>query len=214
MVSRHNRRGFTLIELLVVIAIIAILAAILFPVFAKAREKARQSSCSSNAKQLGTAVMQYVQDYDELLPRCYFATPAGNKHWAMVLEPYCKSVQMFDCPSYNFKWNGLWSETMSYGFTCTAEGTSIALAQINKPAETILLADGTNFRVKPFGNTLFEGATSTARTCGPRHNEMANTAFVDGHVKSWTKQTIETLAATEDGTTLTGNNQFIYFNLY
>src|ERR1041385_3748666 len=63
-----NKRGFTLIELLVVIAIIAILAAILFPVFAQAREKARQTSCLSNEKQLGLAVMQYLQDYDELLP--------------------------------------------------------------------------------------------------------------------------------------------------
>ena len=70
----HNRRGFTLIELLVVIAIIAILAAILFPVFAKAREKARQSSCSSNAKQLCLASMQYMQDYEQSIRRCTTAT--------------------------------------------------------------------------------------------------------------------------------------------
>ncbi|MEN6404264.1 MAG: prepilin-type N-terminal cleavage/methylation domain-containing protein, partial [Armatimonadia bacterium] len=67
------KRGFTLIELLVVIAIIAILAAILFPVFAKAREKARQTSCLNNCKQLGTAIVQYCQDYDERMPKCYTA---------------------------------------------------------------------------------------------------------------------------------------------
>ncbi|MFH1910322.1 MAG: prepilin-type N-terminal cleavage/methylation domain-containing protein, partial [bacterium] len=72
-----RKRGFTLIELLVVIAIIAILAAILFPVFAKAREKARQTSCLSNLKQIDLAVLQYAQDYDEMMPRsCGYTTPA------------------------------------------------------------------------------------------------------------------------------------------
>ncbi|MGE5530650.1 MAG: prepilin-type N-terminal cleavage/methylation domain-containing protein, partial [Bacteroidota bacterium] len=86
-----SRRGFTLIELLVVIAIIAILAAILFPVFAKAREKARQSSCLSNTKQIGLSMMQYIQDYDEQLPKHYFQTPAGVNIASIitVLAPYC-----------------------------------------------------------------------------------------------------------------------------
>ncbi len=72
------RRGFTLIELLVVIAIIAILAAILFPVFAKAREKARQSSCLSNMKQIVLGTMQYAQDYDERLPMRWLATDSAG----------------------------------------------------------------------------------------------------------------------------------------
>ncbi|HEY3332772.1 MAG TPA: DUF1559 domain-containing protein [Capsulimonadaceae bacterium] len=86
--------GFTLIELLVVIAIISILAAILFPVFAKAREKARQTSCASNMKQLGIAELQYVQDYDELYPGSSFY---GNG-WAYPLYPYVKSTGAFACP--------------------------------------------------------------------------------------------------------------------
>ncbi|MCC7495797.1 MAG: DUF1559 domain-containing protein [Fimbriimonadaceae bacterium] len=97
-------RGFTLIELLVVIAIIAILAAILFPVFAKAREKARQSSCLSNEKQAGLAVLQYVSDYDETFPQHYYypnntSSAGGYAHWTGTASPYVKNVQIFVCPS-------------------------------------------------------------------------------------------------------------------
>lgn len=92
-------RGFTLIELLVVIAIIAILAAILFPVFAKAREKARQTSCTSNEKQLALAVLQYVQDYDErfLIGNNNGTSPAGEG-WAGELYSYVKSTGVYACP--------------------------------------------------------------------------------------------------------------------
>ena len=102
--SARARRGFTLIELLVVIAIIAILAAILFPVFAKAREQARKTSCLSNMKQIGLGIMQYKQDYDEKFPMAYFyvngATSAGGYvHWTGSMQPYIKSEQLFVCPS-------------------------------------------------------------------------------------------------------------------
>lgn len=97
--KRNN--GFTLIELLVVIAIIAILAAILFPVFAQAREKARQASCLSNEKQICLAVMQYVQDYDETMPPALMAYEWGNwSHtWLTLSEPYTKTYAVFHCPS-------------------------------------------------------------------------------------------------------------------
>src|ERR1700722_2847408 len=98
-----RRNGFTLIELLVVIAIIAILAAILFPVFAKAREKARQTSCASNEKQLGLAFLQYTQDYDEtticgssLNSLTWYI--CGGIGWAGPLYPYIKSQAVFACP--------------------------------------------------------------------------------------------------------------------
>src|ERR1700733_12377722 len=90
-----GQRAFTLIELLVVIAIIAILAAILFPVFAQAREKARQTSCLSNEKQLALAAVQYTQDYDEMWP---IASTGGQYGWAGKLYAYVKSVQVFQCP--------------------------------------------------------------------------------------------------------------------
>jgi prepilin-type N-terminal cleavage/methylation domain-containing protein/prepilin-type processing-associated H-X9-DG protein len=95
-------RGFTLIELLVVIAIIAILAAILFPVFAQARESARKSSCLSNMKQLGTALMMYAQDYDgTLMQTSWEKSPSFNfqVHWSYILQPYVKNVAIFACPS-------------------------------------------------------------------------------------------------------------------
>jgi prepilin-type N-terminal cleavage/methylation domain-containing protein/prepilin-type processing-associated H-X9-DG protein len=106
-----RRDGFTLIELLVVIAIIAILAAILFPVFAQARDKARQSACLSNTKQMGTAILMYAEDYDETLPRYWddIVGEPNNKgtapnpnplgYWHNQIQPYIKNYNVFICPS-------------------------------------------------------------------------------------------------------------------
>jgi prepilin-type N-terminal cleavage/methylation domain-containing protein/prepilin-type processing-associated H-X9-DG protein len=113
MALHHGRKAFTLIELLVVIAIIAILAAILFPVFAQAREKGRATACLSNMKQIGLATMMYAQDHDELLPYCYAYT-AGNKQlfwWQDLIAPYVKNDTVFTCPNVDKKahqsWNSL-----------------------------------------------------------------------------------------------------------
>jgi prepilin-type N-terminal cleavage/methylation domain-containing protein len=97
-----KRTGFTLIELLVVIAIIAILAAILFPVFAQAREKARQASCTSNVKQLSLGIMQYTQDYDETMPFGYMYNIPNTTmlwYWQDLIRPYVKNEQVYTCPS-------------------------------------------------------------------------------------------------------------------
>jgi len=97
----HSQRGFTLIELLVVIAIIAILAAILFPVFARAREQARKASCASNLKQMGLACHMYAQDYDEFLPCDSYACNSSTTHARLVgqILPYIKNTQVMYCPS-------------------------------------------------------------------------------------------------------------------
>src|SRR5881275_859293 len=96
----RQKRGFTLIELLVVIAIIAILAAILFPVFAQAREKARQATCMSNSKQWGLGSMMYIQDYDETFPKAYNLVDGKAAAWYTLLQPYVKNTQLVNCPSH------------------------------------------------------------------------------------------------------------------
>jgi prepilin-type N-terminal cleavage/methylation domain-containing protein/prepilin-type processing-associated H-X9-DG protein len=97
-----QKKGFTLIELLVVIAIIAILAAILFPVFAKAREKARQTTCLNNQKQIGIALMAYVQDYDEIYPSSWLTDSSYSIYYSSYVDqlmPYMKSKDIWVCPS-------------------------------------------------------------------------------------------------------------------
>lgn len=114
--------AFTLIELLIVIAIIAILAAILFPVFARARENARRSSCQSNLKQIGIGLLQYIQDFDETLPRHAFG-PSGdtatsnatNYKWMDAIFPYVKSEQIFNCPSDSNRSAYYQQQTGNYG---------------------------------------------------------------------------------------------------
>jgi len=101
---KNSRKAFTLIELLVVIAIIAILAAILFPVFARARENARRASCQSNLKQIGIGIMMYVQDYDEKMPFNYNYLDTAHTslaRWQDLIQPYIKSYQIIVCPSYS-----------------------------------------------------------------------------------------------------------------
>src|SRR5690349_25055985 len=101
MRRNHHRSAFTLIELLVVIAIIAILAAILFPVFAQAREKARQASCLSNTKQLGLGIYQYIQDYDDTLPMGGYNWLGSGSRWYRDIYPYVKNAGILVCPSKN-----------------------------------------------------------------------------------------------------------------
>jgi len=191
-----KKRGFTLIELLVVIAIIAILAAILFPVFAKAREKARQSSCLSNMKQIGLGVMQYVQDYDERFPRgSGYTAPAtliaNYGEWYMTCEPYMKNTQIMHCPSSSNT-----NRIYSGGSSSTALGYAVdytrntfidhndPLALLKEPASQIFLAEGTNNYMRWRCNTS-EG-TNYAWLSYQRHNDGCNYLYVDGHTK-WAK---------------------------
>jgi prepilin-type N-terminal cleavage/methylation domain-containing protein/prepilin-type processing-associated H-X9-DG protein len=187
-----RRAGFTLIELLVVIAIIAILAAILFPVFAKAREKARQASCLSNCRQWGTAIMSYCQDYDETVAPDYIAysgtSPAYNL-WYNLHQPYIKNTQISRCPSSNGPaYGGSWSGT-DYGYNSNLcpDNVGCALASIAYPAETLVLADSdwtrstTDYAGSNSWNLLY--AYHQSRFIPQRHNNGANIVYCDGHAK-------------------------------
>ncbi len=154
---RSRRSGFTLIELLVVIAIIAILAAILFPVFAQAREKARSAACLSNVKQLASAVLMYTQDYDELLPHHAadvqdFLNPAVAPTWQRGTLPYIKNDKVFFCPSSpqaptqpENATNRLWPRSSYQGNCVVISRTGTALARIPNPAD-ILFAQENFFK--------------------------------------------------------------------
>lgn len=149
-----RRRAFTLIELLVVIAIIAILAAILFPVFARAREKARMMACLSNVKQLALGVMQYAQDYDERIPVAGYAVQ-NRGSWMYQIYPYVKSTQVYNCPDVGDvqfvpKLGNAGVGRTCYGWNSglTASGSSVAavqvgysLADLPHASETIIIGE-------------------------------------------------------------------------
>jgi prepilin-type N-terminal cleavage/methylation domain-containing protein/prepilin-type processing-associated H-X9-DG protein len=159
--SRVTRRGFTLIELLVVIAIIALLAAILFPVFARARESARKSSCSNNLKQIVLAATQYSQDYDELVCSSYgggYTDPVagGTVYWMGLVAPYLKNIQVLQCPSgprFN-ETNPRNPQLSNYGHQHNNLGWGLpapALTDFQTPSSTIYFSDVGRYNAGPSG---------------------------------------------------------------
>ncbi len=192
--SGRRRAAFTLIELLVVIAIIAILAAILFPVFAKAREKARQVSCLSNNKQLGLGIMQYVQDYDETfpcgnMPSDIGALYGGGAGWANQVYTYVKSEAVYVCPD-DQGYNGTTIESYAINENLTSgakvdgnntpQGGALSIAACGAPASTVLLGEthacGQYTRVTVAGELTSPAITgfSWAGTGGPGLNVASN----------------------------------------
>jgi len=202
-----KRRGFTLIELLVVIAIIAILAAILFPVFARAREKARQTSCLSNLKQIGLGIEMYVGDYDERYPISggYLGSaevPRG--YFIFAIEPYVNNDQIWECPSdpsptsaafggrtivasygYNLVFPGDGYSSYNADRWSTGSWNPLKKAQIKDPTALWVFSDCyitypyslTHLRATVGGNPWYE------TPYGPEHNGGLNFAFADGHAK-------------------------------
>ena len=210
------KNAFTLIELLVVIAIIAILAAILFPVFGRARENARRSSCQSNLRQIGLGVLQYTQDYDEkMVPTFVGANDAnasnGFRAWGALVQPYIKSAQVFACPSNT-------SNTLIFGNGGTAlDGTVIRRSYNTLDASYAALQPGylgarslASFASVSQCIMAFDSNRDYAQSddspgqlgdstfgIGPNsggHLGMANFLFVDGHVKS-----LKPIATTANG---------------
>jgi prepilin-type N-terminal cleavage/methylation domain-containing protein/prepilin-type processing-associated H-X9-DG protein len=185
-----RRSGFTLIELLVVIAIIAILAAILFPVFARAREKARQSSCLSNMKQIALGHLMYAQDYDEriVFNMGYFNSdnlnPPRSMWWYMRLQPYIKNEQILLCPSMSDHTHSVGGGS-TQNYECDyAMNTFIdnqPLANVDAPAATVLNCERANTYVRIYNPG---GSTNNAyHAMTWRHNDGSNFSFADGHAK-------------------------------
>ncbi|MFO8082540.1 MAG: DUF1559 domain-containing protein [Armatimonadota bacterium] len=183
--------------------IIAILAAILFPVFARAREKARQTSCLSNVKQIGLGMNMYLQDYDESFPHRALPTggtveypngsTSGTMYWYMAIYPYINNVQIFSCPSYSAgRWHGgPTSAQISYGYNrglCHNNSRPpITLAEVTYPAETAMIADTAYAPSPPRDasamNYVFYSRLYYRTFIDARHNEGANMAYADGHAK-------------------------------
>ncbi|MCS7208832.1 MAG: DUF1559 domain-containing protein [Fimbriimonadales bacterium] len=209
-VNASRVRGFTLIELLVVIAIIAILAAILFPVFAQAREKARQTSCLSNLRQIGMAGLMYAQDYEErLFP---FAYDDWSHYWwgyvdrtnrrldtkRSFLYPYMRNAEIKACPSFrenpSYQY-GLLGYGYNYAYLSPIDPNTyallppVSLAQIKTVAETAWIADSAQWRTWGQGAPVFEGTgfleppSLNNPTFHGRHNGMGNVLWCDGHAK-------------------------------
>jgi prepilin-type N-terminal cleavage/methylation domain-containing protein len=168
----QRRIAFTLIELLVVIAIVTVLAAILFPVFATAREKARQTTCASNLKQLGLAFLQYVEDSDETFPRGLASYRSYGVGWAGQIYPYVNSGAVYTCPDDLFKPAQGYTR-LSYIYNVdiptTAEansgtgGAAGALARMNNPTATVLLYEGTRMQINlraPDGDDAYPNAAA------------------------------------------------------
>jgi prepilin-type N-terminal cleavage/methylation domain-containing protein/prepilin-type processing-associated H-X9-DG protein len=193
------RRGFTLIELLVVIAIIAILAAILFPVFARAREKARQTSCLSNVKQIALSADMYTTDYDECYPMSLYLGGMQVITFYHEIMPYMKNNQILQCPSEADRIRmseiqallpvplapGLTSVGYNGNYAIFEDGDlpglttavpPISQGELPFPAETFIMGDG-EIELSP---TLFNSPVV------PAHNEGFNANYADGHAK-WTK---------------------------
>jgi len=181
----QRRRGFTLIELLVVVAIISILAAILFPVFAKAREKARQSACNMNLRQLSMGLMQYAQDYSDTLPNYYWAEgEAGNPWsatWFAAVYPYAKSIAVYECPTSPIKGHQTWDVwvwgpfadtlyTNNYGYNEIIGNWQggLSLTRLSASTDTVLLADSSSSWIGGYWSLVWPDRAFLRRVAGAR----------------------------------------------
>ncbi len=196
---RSRPLGFTLIELLVVMAIISILGAILFPVFSRAKEKARQTACMSNLRQLGAATMMYAQDYDGTYPMSAYLAGTCVATFNFQIEPYVKNRQLVQCPTEPEAMD----QVAMFGFLPPCPGTP---QYVSYSTNMSVIADGFMPPAKPVHESsiprpadtivLYDGNVTDSyprvQPVQPRHNGMFNANYADGHARA--------LSATSDGT--------------
>lgn len=213
MLHPRKASGFTLIELLVVIAIIAILAAILFPVFAQAREKARAITCLSNLKNIGTGAMMYVQDYDEMCVPPASGPSSSQTYWPVLVKPYIKNTQVFWCPGLGTPNTTGYSENivgLISHYAINAWGASEYYSpplnpwpirnytSQDRPAERVWFMDLLYWNAalgKSYAWGYFRFETQTlasdrATNFDARHQEGVNVCFLDGHAKYVKKSSV------------------------
>lgn len=189
--NKYKWLAFTLVELLVVVAIIALLAAIMFPVFANAREKARQSTCASNLRQLATAMTMYSHDNDEVYPWTdHYAgvpSPTYGYYWQALIYPYVNSSQVYLCPTsdqnadgYNPRMDQPVFDKATYSINVLAFPDDIGTpaSSIPQPSRLIMLGDSDAGPIGPPHYLFRFYMYSTGR-----HSGGCNLAFADGHVK-------------------------------
>jgi prepilin-type N-terminal cleavage/methylation domain-containing protein/prepilin-type processing-associated H-X9-DG protein len=193
--SQRARRGFTLLELLIVIAILTVLAAILFPVLAQGRERARRASCLSNGRQLGLAFLQYAQDFDEYYPLTVHA--GENFSWTQTIDPYLRNKQVFRCPAdLSANWSApVTPRKTSYFLNVYMRGTGAygKLSSVMSPANVIYIAESADDRTDDhFHPTQWGRATNfawnaardeTTEIALRRHQGGFNAVYADGHCK-------------------------------
>jgi prepilin-type N-terminal cleavage/methylation domain-containing protein/prepilin-type processing-associated H-X9-DG protein len=176
------RKGFTLIELLVVIAIIAILAAILFPVFARAREKARQTSCANNLSQIGRGTWLYLQDWDDSFPDATASVMQGRP-WMDQLKTYTGTKDLTRCPDDDSDFGPTSKRLTSYVLNNYFTGGR-SLSDVKNPVNLIYAAEAADNLTGDHYHPG-RGADNMRRELATkRHDGLANYLFVDGHVKA------------------------------
>lgn len=220
--SASRKGGFTLIEILIVISIIAILSAILFPTFARTRETARRASCASNLKFIGIGLMQYVHDYDEVMPDTEDGVDETDPipTWVDRIQNYTISEEIFECPSAKElkyktrtvgKYGGYGLNQAYYNYSDAAakpptsefgSGHTITLSDLEVPSATVWAGDTNGSYVIGWGDTMPAIDTLAPRTLGDadknyvaieRHAGRVNILWCDGHVKA---MSLDTLAKT------------------
>ena len=182
---RETKSGFTLIELLIVVAIIGIIAALLFPAFGRARENARRASCQSNLKQIGLAVLQYTQDYDESYPLAIWGSANDGLGWINSTFPYVRNLQIYQCPSeptapsssrngksysdywYNaaLSWNGQTDPNTNYK-------TSVKTAALPFPSLTVMNGDGNSASIHSSGSYRANGCVGGGEVAADGGSEL------------------------------------------